>query len=151
MVINDKEQFIPIIEKMLVALGFENVTAVGGKAYDLTAVKEGEKYCFKCTYEIDAVGEKKVSALIDAAKADKFDKMVYVTNSSFISSAKKKGDAEGVLLWDRNTVDRMAIGIADQPLVEEVVEKKSMLPVLIPVAVVILLAILAVVYFVILK
>ncbi len=151
MVINNSEQFIPMIEKMLVALGFESVVNVENKAYDLTAVKDGEKYCFKCTYEIDAVGEKKVAALIDAAKNEKFDKMVYVTNSSFISSAKKKGDAEGVLLWDRNTVDRMAIGIADQPLVEEVIEKKSALPVIIPVAVVVVLAALAAVYFFVLK
>ena len=43
-----------------------------------------------------------------------FDEKVFVTDSSFISSAKKLGDRVGILLWDRNTVDRMYISVKEK-------------------------------------
>ena len=46
----------------------------------------------------------------------------FITNSSFISGAKKLGDEAGVLLWDRNTLDRMSIGIKEN-IVEDVQEE----------------------------
>lgn len=148
MIIRDAENFLPIIKKLLIALGYQNVEKQEGKGIDFTATKDGEKYCFKCSYEIDAVGERKITELIESAKGGNYDHMVYITNSSFISSAKKKGDAAGVLLWDRNTVDRMAIGIADQPLEDEPVEKPSPLRYIIPIAIaVVLIVAAAVVYF----
>ena len=50
------------------------------------------------------------------------DVRAFITNSSFISGAKKLGDEAGVLLWDRNTLDRMSIGIKEN-IVEDVQEE----------------------------
>ncbi len=115
MKINNANNFTHIIAKLLRGLGYEDVTEVNPakEGVDIVASKEGVKYCFKCQYDIDAVGEKKVEALIKAFRNGKYDKAVFVTNSSFISAAKRRGESEGVLLWDRNTVDRLSISIAE--------------------------------------
>lgn len=114
MIINDKNAFTPFVINMLTELGYEKVEAVSGKAYDITAIKEGKKMCFKCQYDIDAISEKKMQELVEGTKGAGFDEVVFVTNSSFISAAKKLGDKEGISLWDRNTVDRMYIGVKDK-------------------------------------
>lgn len=124
MIIKDGNNFLSFITKMLDSLGYEKIEVQSGKAYDLTAEKDGSKYCFKCQYDMDAIGLKKMEELIVGTENQNFDKVVYVTNSSFISSAKKLGDMRGVLLWDRNTVDRMCIGAKDT-IVEDEYEPKS--------------------------
>lgn len=113
MIINDKNNFVSIVVRLLVGLGYQDVTQTGEetKAIDITAKKDGEKYCFKCRYDIDAIGEKAVEELEKASTG--YDKAVYVTNSSFLSSAKKRGEAAGILLWDRNTVDRLTISVSE--------------------------------------
>ena len=73
---------------------------------------------------MDAISEKKMTELCEAYKDSNYDKAVFVTNSSFISAAKKKGESEGILLWDRNTVDRLAIGISES-LEDKVVPQKG--------------------------
>lgn len=123
MIIRDENNFLSIIKRMLEALGYEKVEEHTGKVYDLSAVKDNEKYCFKCRYDIDAISEQKMQALVDGTKDQNFDKVVFVTNSSFISSAKKLGEKEGVILWDRNTIDRMLIGVKED-ITEEVFEEK---------------------------
>lgn len=123
MKINNAANFTQIIVKLLKCLGYTDVKEVSEDGIDITASKDNEKYCFKCQYDIDAIGEKKMQSLCDAFKKGKYDKAVFVTNSSFISSAKKLGEKEGVLLWDRNTVDRMAIGISES-LEDEIAEPK---------------------------
>lgn len=123
MKINNAANFTQIIVKLLKCLGYTEVKEVSEDGIDITARKDNETYCFKCQYDIDAIGEKKMQSLCDAFKKGKYDKAVFVTNSSFISSAKKLGEKEGVLLWDRNTVDRMAIGISES-LEDEVAEPK---------------------------
>lgn len=124
MVINDKNNFNSIIVKMLNGLGYENVKEnTGDSAIDITAEKDGERYGFRCRYDIDAIGEKEMDVLVEAS--GNYDKAVYVTNSSFISGAKKKGEANGILLWDRNTIDRMSIPMAEKLDDEVVPEKKN--------------------------
>ena len=59
---------------------------------------------------------------VDGTKDMSHDARAFITNSSFISGAKKLGDEAGVLLWDRNTLDRMSIGIKEN-IVEDVQEE----------------------------
>lgn len=115
MVIKDERNFVPIIARMLKGLKYQNVQIIKGepKAVDITAEKDGLKYCFGCQYAIDAIGEKKIQTFAEAAKTTHSDVLVFVTNSSFLSQAKKRGDAEGIELWERNTVDRLAIGVSE--------------------------------------
>lgn len=125
MKINNADNFISVIAKLLRCLEYNDVKETGGdNGIDITASKDGKTYCFRCMYDIDAISEKKMKVLCDAYKASRYDVAVFVTNSSFISGAKKLGEENGVLLWDRNTVDRMAIGISES-IEDKVVEKKS--------------------------
>ena len=147
MLISEKERFKPVMCKFLEALGYANIQEFNEKAYDITATKEGKKYCFRCQYDIDAISEKKVTALNEAVKGAGFDKVIYITNSSFSSAAKNKALETGVELWDRNTIDRMSIGIKDT--IEDVppVEKKSGKGVLIFLGIMVVLAAAAAAYY----
>ena len=149
MKINNADNFTHIIVKLLKGLGYEDVkeTNPAKDGVDIVAGKDGETYCFKCQYDIDAVGAGKVEALAKAFKAGKYDKAVLVTNSSFISAAKKMGESEGILLWDRNTVDRLSIGISES-LEDKVAEpkKKPGFILLIVIALIVLLIVAAAVW-----
>ena len=45
MIIRDKDNFLPLIAKMLTALNYDKVEMHTGKPYDITAVKDDKKYC----------------------------------------------------------------------------------------------------------
>ena len=125
MKINNADNFIHVIAKMLKCLGYSDVKETGGdNGIDITATKDGKTYCFRCLCDIEAISEKKMKVLSDAYKSSRYDVAVFVTNSSFISAAKKLGEQEGILMWDRNTIDRMAIGISEK-IEDEVVEPKN--------------------------
>lgn len=114
MKINNADNFVHIIAKLLKCLDYTDVKETGGDSgIDITASKDGKTYCFRCLYDIEAISEKKMKVLSDAYKSSRFDVAVFVTNSSFISAAKKLGEQEGILMWDRNTIDRMSIGISE--------------------------------------
>ena len=61
---------------------------------------------------------------MEAVKKPGIDVAVFMTNSSFSSAAKKAGEAAGIELWDRNYIDRMAIGV-DVELEKPVIKKSS--------------------------
>ena len=146
MIINDKNNFVSIVARLLKGLGYVNVKEnAQGSPIDITAEKDDEKYCFKCQYDIDAVSAKNVESFAVAAKEAGYNNKIFVTNSSFISAAKKKGEEEGVTLWDRNTMDRLYIGVSDN--LEDKVEpvKRSKAGYIVAV-VVILLIVAALVY-----
>lgn len=151
MLLKDKENFVPLILKMLAALGYEKIEEHTGKAYNITATKDGKKYCFKCQYDIDAVGENKMKELVEANKNHEFDEAVFITNSSFISSAKKIGDKEGIKLWDRNTVDRMCISVMDVITEDRKETPQAKISLFTGVIIAAVLAILAIAYFLFLK
>lgn len=112
MVINDKNNFVSMVARLLKGLGYSDVKEnTADSAIDITAVKDGENYCFKCRYDIDAVGSSYIKDFAEAS--GNYDKRVFVTNSSFLSAAKKLGEEQGIILWDRNTIDRMYIGVSD--------------------------------------
>lgn len=126
MIINSEENFVPMIAKLLKGLKYENIKVNEGEApaVDITAEKDEIKYSFKCQYDIDAIREKYIQKFVDATKRTETEKAVFVTNSSFLSSAKNLGEKEGILLWDRNHVDRLAIGISEK-LEDSMPEEKS--------------------------
>lgn len=147
MMISEKEKFRPVMCKFLTALGYESVQEYSEKAFDITAVKDGKKICFKCQYDIDAISEKKITALVEAVKGAGYDKIIFITNSSFSSAAKKKAMEADVELWDRNTIDRMSIGVMDTFKDEKPVEKKSGKGAIITFAVIIILVAAAAAYY----
>ena len=125
MKINNADNFVKIIARLLRALDYSEVKEhTGDNGIDITAFKDGKNYCFRCLYDIEAINDKKMKVLCDAYRAGRYDKAVFVTNSSFVSSAKKLGEQAGIDMWDRNTIDRMAIGISEN-LEDKVVPQKS--------------------------
>lgn len=126
MIINNSENYAEIIYKLVSHLGFTELKRERSDKVDFSAVKDGKKYCFTCMYHIDAISGKNMEEFIDACGKLGSCVPVFVTNSSFSSSAKKLGDAAGVELWDRNYVDRLSVGI-DATLEEVVSKKKSKL------------------------
>lgn len=146
MVINDTNNFVSIVARLLIGLGYTNVKEnEAGSAIDITAEKDGGRYCFKCRYDIDAIGAKSISDFAEAAKSAGYDNRIYVTNSSFLSAAKRAGEEKNVTLWDRNTIDRMYIGVSDS-LEDKVVPVRRSKAAYVVAAVVILVIAAAAVY-----
>lgn len=114
MKINNSDNFVNMIAKLLKLLDYNDVKETGSNdGIDITASKDGKTYCFRCLYDIEAISEKKMQVLRDAYKSSRYDVAVFVTNSSFVSSAKKMGEQAGILMWDRNTIDRMSISVSE--------------------------------------
>ncbi len=148
MKINNSDNFVHVIAKLLRCLDYVEVKETGGDSgIDITASKDGKTYCFRCLYDIEAISEKKMAVLRDAYKSSRFDYAVFVTNSSFISGAKKLGEKEGILMWDRNTIDRMAIGISEN-IEDKVVEPKRYTGLVVTIAVAVVVVVAAIfIYF----
>lgn len=143
MVIRDKDNFVPIMAKMLTGLGYENVEILNGKSADIKAEKDNLKYCFKCRFDIDAISEKSISELFESVKGEKYDKIVFMTNSSFSPKAKKCGEAYGVELWDRNTIDRLYINVEESFIEQPEEPKRNIAPfIIIPIELVVAAALL---------
>ena len=123
MIINDKNNYVDMMAKFVEALGYTDVKQSGDEnIVNIMAKKDGRVYAFACRYDIDAISGKAMEEFIAAAKKPGVDVLVFMTNSSFSSSAKKTGDAAGVELWDRNYIDRISIGVDvqyEKPAVKE--------------------------------
>ena len=123
MIINDKNNYVDMMAKVVEALGYTDVKQSGDEnIVNIMAKKDGRVYAFACRYDIDAISGKAMEEFIAAAKKPGVDVLVFMTNSSFSSSAKKTGDAAGVELWDRNYIDRISIGVDvqyEKPAVKE--------------------------------
>ena len=123
--ISDNEHFVELMYKMIEKLGYNDIKKNDEEGiYTITAKKDGKTYLFACKYHIDAISGNDMQLFIDSAKKTKADLYVFMTNSSFSSSAKKLANAEGVELWDRNYIDRMMIGI-DIEMEHPKVKKKN--------------------------
>ncbi len=150
MIIHDKNNYVDMMIRILEALGYQEVKKNGGdNIVAITAKKEGRTYAFACRYDIDAISGSTMEAFIGAAKKPGVDVMVFMTNSSFSSAAKKAGETAGVELWDRNYIDRISIGVDvefEQPVVKRRSSKKIYIAVAAVIAVILVAAL--VLYFV---
>ena len=150
MIIHDKNNYVDMMARILEALGYQDVKQNSGdNLVAITAKKDGKAYAFACRYDIDAISGSVMEAFIDAAKKPGVDVLVFMTNSSFSSAAKKAGEAAGVELWDRNHIDRISIGV-DVEFEQPVVKRKSNRKIYIAVAAVVAVILVAalVLYFV---
>ncbi len=150
MIIHDKNNYMDMMYKLLNALGYKDMKKdTEDSIVSMTGKKDGKTYAFACRYDIDAINGSVMEEFINAAKKPGVDVLVFMTNSSFSTSAKKAGDAAGVELWDRNYIDRMSIGV-DVEYEKPAVKEKSHLKLYIAIAavvVVVLIAALALYFF----
>lgn len=125
MLIYNKDKYAEIMAKFIAALGYKEVKGNSNDGVvDMVARKDGKVYAFACRYDIDAISGQAMEEFIQAARKQGVDVLVFMTNSSFSSAAKKAGEAAGVELWDRNYIDRIAIGV-DVRLEEPAHRKES--------------------------
>lgn len=74
---------------------------------DLILKKDGMCIVVQAKRYREKIGVKAVQEIIGAKGYYKADKMMVVSNSFFTSSASKLADANGVELWDRNTINKL--------------------------------------------
>ena len=84
MIIRDKDNFLPLIAKMLTALNYDKVEMHTGKPYDITAVKDDKKY-YILLDEVQEVRDFE-SVLIGFLHINNVEIYVTGSNSKFLSS-----------------------------------------------------------------
>lgn len=91
--------------------GFWNVEVTrgsGDQGVDVFAEKDGIKYAIQCKCYTSDLGNKPVQE-VNAGKAIYHCQIgAVMTNRYFTAGAKEAAEATGILLWDRDTVQRMA-------------------------------------------
>lgn len=91
--------------------GFMNVEVTrgsGDQGVDILAQKDGIKYAVQCKCYSSDLGNKPIQE-VNAGKAVYHCQIgAVMTNRYFTTGAKQAAEATGTLLWDRNTVQRMA-------------------------------------------
>ena len=139
----DKNNYMDMMYKLLNALGYKDMKKnAEDSIVSMTGKKDGKTYAFACRYDIDAINGSVMEEFINAAKKPGVDVLVFMTNSSFSTSAKKACDAAGVELWDRNYIDRMSIGV-DVEYEKPAVKEKSHLKLYIAIAAVVAVVLIA--------
>lgn len=92
--------------------GFTDVKVTqgsGDQGVDVLAVKDGIKYAVQCKCYSSDLGNKPVQEVHTGKSIYHCQIGAVMTNRHFTQSAKDAAEATGVLLWDRDTVEKMAI------------------------------------------
>lgn len=90
--------------------GFENVEVTKGshdQGVDILAEKDEIKYAIQCKCYASNLGNTPVQEVFTGKTIYRCHVGVVMTNSYFTDSAKKAAEATGVLLWDRDKLDKM--------------------------------------------
>lgn len=91
--------------------GFTDVKVTqgsGDQGVDVLAVKDGIKYAVQCKCYSSDLGNKPVQEVHTGKSIYHCQIGAVMTNRHFTQGAKDAAEATGVLLWDRDTVERMA-------------------------------------------
>lgn len=102
----DFETYIAII---LQRIGYGNIQLTkgsGDQGVDIIAEKDGMKYAFQCKRYDKPVGNKAVQEVFAGKFFYHCHTAVVVTNNYFTQSAKDLAYENGVVLWDRDLLDR---------------------------------------------
>lgn len=105
------EEFEIFIAQILRSTGFYNINLTkgsGDQGVDILAEKDGIKYAFQCKRYDKPVGNKAVQEVFAGKFYYHCHTAVVVTNNYFTQSAKELAYENGVVLWDRDYVHRIA-------------------------------------------
>lgn len=80
----------------------------GDQGVDVLAVKDGIKYAIQCKCYSSDLGNKPVQEVYTGKSVYRCQIGAVMTNRHFTQGAKDAAEATGVLLWDRDAVERMA-------------------------------------------
>ena len=90
--------------------GFENVEVTkgsGDQGIDIIAYKDGIKYGIQCKCYASDIGNKAVQEAFSGKTFYNCHVAAVLTNRYFTASAKELAEKNGVLLWDRDKLNRM--------------------------------------------
>ncbi len=90
--------------------GFENVEVTKGshdQGVDILAKKDDIRYAIQCKCYASALGNTPVQEVFTGKMIYHCHVGVVMTNSFFTEGAKKAAEATGVILWDRDRLQRM--------------------------------------------
>lgn len=114
------EDFELYVAQMLGNIGFYNIQTTkgsGDQGVDILAEKEGMKYAFQCKRYDKPVGNKAVQEVFAGKFFYHCHVAVVVTNNYFTQSAKDLAHENGVVLWDRDYLQKF-IGATNEPIAE---------------------------------
>lgn len=114
------EDFELYVAQMLGNIGFYNIQTTkgsGDQGVDILAEKEGMKYAFQCKRYDKPVGNKAVQEVFAGKFFYHCHVAIVVTNNYFTQSAKDLAHENGVVLWDRDYLQKF-IGATNKPLTE---------------------------------
>ena len=106
------EDFELYIAQMLGKIGFYNIQTTkgsGDQGVDILAEKEGMKYAFQCKRYDKPVGNKAVQEVFAGKFFYHCHVAIVVTNNYFTKSAKDLANENGVVLWDRDFLNKYII------------------------------------------
>jgi len=104
---HDFEQFTA---NLLRKLGYERVQVTpgsGDQGVDVIAVKDGKKYAIQCKRYNQKLGNKPVQEVHAGKTIYGCNVAVVMTNNYFTTGAVEAAGAVGVILWDRDAIQRM--------------------------------------------
>ena len=106
----DGHQFENYCAELLRKLGYSKVEVTkgsGDQGVDIIAEKGGVSYAIQCKRYSSVLGNTPVQEVHAGKEVYKCDVGVVLTNQYFTSGAKELAKATGVLLWDRDELQRM--------------------------------------------
>jgi hypothetical protein len=106
----DGREFENFCADLLKNNGFENVEVTSGSGdygVDIFAEKDGITYAIQCKCYSSNIGNKAVQEIFSGKNYYKKHIAVVLTNQYFTSAAKKTAEHTGVVLWDRDYLDKL--------------------------------------------
>lgn len=106
------EDFEIFVAQILVNIGFINVRTTkgsGDQGVDILAEKDNIKYAIQCKRYSETVGNKAVQEVFAGKSFYHCDIGIVVTNNYFSKSAKELALETGVVLWDKDILDKYII------------------------------------------
>lgn len=108
--------------ELLEKCGFEDVRVTrgsGDQGVDILAVKEDIRYAIQCKNYSAPLGNKPVQEVYAGKTFYKCHVGVVMTNTTFTKSACELADSVGVILWDKDRLDKMMIKTDMQEFVKK--------------------------------
>lgn len=103
-------QFEVFCAELLRENGFTSVQLTpqsGDQGVDILAEKQGAKYAFQCKHYSSPLGNTPIQEVNAGKTFYKCHVGVVITNSFFTPGAVALAEATGVLLWDRENIEKM--------------------------------------------
>lgn len=98
--------------ELLKRCGFEEVKVTrgsGDQGVDILAVKEDIRYAIQCKNYSTPLGNKPIQEVYAGKTFYKCHVGVVMTNTTFTKSACELADSVGIILWDKERLDKMMI------------------------------------------